>query len=494
MVKSGTQEISENIQRINDFVVCEGRKTVVVQGLGFVGAAMMAVLARARNDGGCLLYNVIGVDLPDESNYWKVERVNKGESPVTCSDTRLNEAYRNAHVNGNMMATSDEYAYSQADVVVVDVNLDICKRERGKPQSYIFDYEAYKTALMCVASNIQEDTLVIIETTVPPGTTEKIVYPLFKRSFEERGLDSGRLYLAFSYERVMPGAKYLDSVVNFYRVYAGINDESKHRARGFLESFINTSKYPLSEVGSTTTAEMAKMLENSYRAVNIAFIQEWTEFAQEAGVDLFEVVEAIRMRPTHNNIMSPGFGVGGYCLPKDSLLADWSYRHFFKSERGLSMSLAAIAINDMMPDYAFCLLKSEWPVLKNSYVTILGVSYRNDVADTRNSPTELFYERCVGEGATVKLYDDYVDFWEEKGLAVETRMDALSGGRHDVVIFAVRHESCVKLSAEDILSIFKGVKVVVDANNVINDATAKELLSDGVRVIGVGKGHWKKWV
>ena len=133
----------------------------------------------------------------------------------------------------------------------------------------------------------------------------------------------------------MPGPSYLNSIVNFYRVYSGINKESRLKAREFFESFINTQDYPLSEVHSNTAAEMAKVLENSFRAMNIAFIQEWTEYAEKAGVNLFEVIEAIRIRPTHKNIMLPGFGVGGYCLTKDPLLADWSYQNMFHSEKNL---------------------------------------------------------------------------------------------------------------------------------------------------------------
>lgn len=482
----------ENL-KIDDFVGSHNRKTVVVQGLGYVGAAVVAALASAKDNKQNLIYNVIGVDLPDENNYWKIDRVNNAKPPVVSSDTNLEIIYQNALENENLMATYSEYAYSKADIVVVDINLHVEKKEISKPDRYIINHDVYKKAIETIAEHVNEDTLVIIETTVPPGTTEKVIYPIFADSFAKRGLDINRLYLGHSYERVMPGTHYIDSIVNFYRVYSGINDKSKLKTREFLESFINTKDYPLFEMQSTTASEIAKVLENSYRAMNIAFIQEWTEFAQKAGINLFEAIDAIRARPTHQNIMSPGFGVGGYCLTKDALLADYSYRNLFCSGNHLKMSLDAIAVNDLMPNYTFELLKKEINDLRGINITILGISYRDDIADTRRSPSELFYERCLKEGAVINLHDEYVSFWAEKGMAIDTDIDKLKEKKHDAVVFAVRHKRYTKFTSKDIMSIFKDVKVIVDANNVISDETARGLSGRGIKVIGVGKGHWQKF-
>lgn len=466
------------------------RKTVVVQGLGFVGSAMAAALASARNKDGALIFNVIGVDLPDEKNLWKIMRVNNGKPPVLSADKNIETAYEKAFKNKNLIATFSDYAFSKADVVAVDINLDVKKKELGKSDEYEFSYNSLKSAIKTVAGNINENTLIIIESTVPPATTQKVVYPVFEDTFKNRGLDIGKLYLSYSYERVMPGPSYLNSIVNFYRVYSGINKESMLKAREFFESFINTQDYPLSEVHSTTAAEMAKVLENSFRAVNIAFIQEWTEYAEKAGVNLFEVIEAIRIRPTHRNIMLPGFGVGGYCLTKDPLLADWSYQNMYHSEKKLGMSLGAIAVNDLMPNYTFNLLKEEVNSLMGKYITVMGVSYLGDVADTRHSPTELFYDRCMKEGAVVNLHDPIVAFWTEKKLKIETDISILKNCRHDIAVFVTRHSQYLSMNADDILKILKGVKVIIDANDIISDNTAKQLSKNGVKMIGVGKGHW----
>lgn len=478
---------SENL-RIDSF--SSGARTVVVQGLGFVGTAMTAALAGARRPDGKTAFKVIGVDLPDENNYWKIGRINKGLSAVLSSDKALDAALKNGRKKKSVMATYSDYAYRKADIVVVDINLDIKKGPADDPGAYDFSYGQFEGAIRTLARNVREGTLIIVETTVPPGTTSTLIYPIFKEEFRQRGLDVTKLHLAYSYERVMPGPNYLNSVTDFYRVYAGINRQSSLRARKFFESFVNTKSYPLYELRSTVDAEMAKLLENSFRAVNIAFIQEWAAFAHKAGVNLFEVINAIKARPTHKNIMSPGFGVGGYCLPKDPLLADWSYARSFSSKGRLKMTLDAVATNDLMPDYTLKILKEEMGPLKGKHVTILGVSYLGDVADTRNSPTALFYDRCRKEGAIVHLHDPMVTMWKEKGIRIDTDIGHLRRSRHDAVVFAVRHKKYLGLTAGKILSILKGVKIIVDANNMISDETAGILAARGVKMLGVGKGHW----
>jgi UDP-N-acetyl-D-glucosamine dehydrogenase len=507
------QKNTTNADRTTDYQI--DRKTIVVQGLGFVGTAMAAALANAgatttagSETSSDELYNVIGIDLANEQNYWKIGRVNAGLSPVVSTDASLDAAYTAAHERGNLTATHLAEAYSLADVVVVDIHLDIRKQEHGNPHQYSFTYDGYLAALRGVAENVKPDALVLIETTVPPGTTEKVVKPLFEAVFAERGLATDKLKLAHSYERVMPGKDYLHSITNFYRVYSGVDAASRAAVREFLSSFINTADFPLTELHSTTASEMSKVLENSFRAANIAFMQEWTEFAQTAGVNLFDVIQAIRVRPTHRNIMAPGLGVGGYCLTKDSLLADWSYRNLFGSDEHLDVSLNAIGINDTMPAFTFDLLANALggaDTMRGKHVAILGVSYLNDVADTRYSPTETLYDLCAGAGAVVRVHDTLVSYWAEKDMTVETSLEAFAkqSPQTDAVIFAVRHNEYLRLgtgedangnangNADEILRLFAGVRVVVDGMNIVSNATAEALARKGVRVVGVGKGHWE---
>lgn len=463
------------------------RKTIVIQGIGFVGTAMIAAVSNAKNDKEELLYNVIGIDLPDEKNLEKIQRVNSGIPPIVSADKSLDNAYSYAHQAGNLIATTDKKAYEIADIVVVDINLDIRKKALGEAENYQFTYENYLRAMTDIAENIREETLIIIESTVPPGTTSNVIYPRLKAIVEGRGLDINKIYLAHSYERVMPGEKYLDSITNFYRVFSGIDEKSMNVAEAFLKSFINTNEYPLRKLKSTTASEMSKVLENSFRAMNIAFIQEWTEYAELAGVDLFEVIDAIRDRPTHKNIMAPGLGVGGYCLTKDALLADYGYSEIFKSGKRLSMSIAAINTNDLMPKHSFELFEKRIENLGNLKVAILGVSYLNDVGDTRYTPLGLFYDLLLGKVKEVTLFDPYVDYWVEKNIYVNTELYA--DPEVDCVVFTVRHKQYASLGAVDIKANFPQAKYIFDTNNVLTQETASALLENGITYLSVGRGN-----
>ena len=186
---------------------------------------------------------------------------------------------------------------------------------------------------------------------------------------------------------------------------------------------------------------MSKVLENSYRAMNISFIVEWSRFAEEAGVNLYEVVNAIRMRPTHKNIMLPGLGVGGYCLTKDPLLASWSRQNIHgDGNEGLMMSEMAVSTNDKMPSYAFNFLKSFYGdnFLKGKRVQLLGVSYISGVGDTRFTPVEIFYKELVKNECDIYLHDPYVSYWEELGLAVNQDLNTLNNDI-DIVVFSTGH-------------------------------------------------------
>ena len=185
---------------------------------------------------------------------------------------------------------------------------------------------------------------------------------------------------------------------------------------------------------------MAKVLENSFRAMNIAFIVEWSRFAEEANVNLYEVINAIRMRPTHKNIMFPGIGVGGYCLTKDPLLASWSKLNLFNSKSNLSQSENVVKINDQMPLFAFNYLKSFFPAGFNKLkVLMLGVSYLSNVGDTRYSPVELFYDCLESAGARINLHDPYVSYWKEKDLTIENNISDVFSEEYNILIISTGH-------------------------------------------------------
>lgn len=465
-------------------------KTVVIQGLGFVGSAMLTAVASARDPKGRPRYAVIGVDLPTPQSYWKVGRINAGLLPIVSSDEWMEAVFRENFERGHILATTNPYAYEVADVLVVDINLDVQKKAPGHAQGRSVDLGPLKEAVRQVAERMKPTCLVVVESTVPPGACEKVLLPLIEAEFKRRGLEGRPVHLAHSYERVMPGKNYLRSITEFYRVFSGLNETARKEVRAFLESFINTERFPLSEVSSTTASEIGKVLENSFRAANIAFIQEWTEFAEAAGVNLFEVIGAIRKRDTHKNIMLPGFGVGGYCLTKDPLMADWAYGDLFGGAGALAMSVEAVNINDLMPLHSFRLLQRALGDLSGKDLVLMGVSYLNNVADTRNSPSETFYRACMKAGATVRLHDPLVRHWSELDLPVETSVERLAGGHADAVVMAVRHQEYGALTADDFELMLKPGGLVLDTNNVISDEQADRLRQCGFRLVGVGKGHW----
>jgi nucleotide sugar dehydrogenase len=288
----------------------------------------------------------------------------------------------------------------------------------------------------------------------------------------------------------MPGPRYIASIRRFWRTFSGIDSVSAERAREFLASFIDTDDFPLRELGNPVASEMAKILENSYRAANIAFIHEWTLLAERAGVNLWEVVDSIRVRKgTHDNMRYPGFGVGGYCLTKDSLLAQWSATHLFKMDHVLEVTMKALQINYRMPLHTFDLLKDLCGgELKDKRILVCGISYLPDVADTRNSPTDIFVDALSAAGAHWSAHDPCLQFWPEYPDArlVDDLDSALR--ETEAVVFAVPHVAYRELSAD----CFPKPLLIVDANNVLDDTKAAALHGRGHRLLGVGKGHWKK--
>ncbi len=432
-------EVNDDSLSINKFL--DNHKdspVVVVQGLGFVGAVMSLICSNALNEE----YAVIGVDLKNKENYWKIESINDGVFPVVSSDKKIAKFFKESQRKRNLYATWDPYAYSKADVIIVDINLDVDKESSKMKDliSYDVNLNPFRKAIKIIGENCKEDALILVETTVPPGTCDQIVKPIIKEELIKRGLSSDKIKIGHSYERVMPGPNYIDSIQNFYRVFSGIDKKSEIATENFLKSIISTKTFPLTRLNGTNATEMAKVLENSFRAMNIAFMVEWSRFAELAEVDLYEIVKAIRMRPTHKNIMLPGIGVGGYCLTKDPLLASWSKQNMFNSEVGLGQSEMGVKINDKMPQNAFNFLKKNISFdLKDKKILLLGVSYLSNVGDTRYTPVELFYNCLISENAKIQLHDPFVSYWEEKEMKVNNSLNDVLAFSYDIIVFSTGH-------------------------------------------------------
>lgn len=171
------------------------------------------------------------------------------------------------------------------------------------------DMAALEATMKTIGEKIAPHCLVLIETTVAPGTTELVAWPIMKKTFARRHITSEPI-LAHSFERVMPGKEYVASIRDFWRVCAGCNDEARQRVEKFLHEVLNTKDYPLTVMDHPIESETTKIVENSYRATILAYLNKWSIFAERNGVDLIKVINAIKMRPTHSNIIFPGPGVG----------------------------------------------------------------------------------------------------------------------------------------------------------------------------------------
>jgi len=481
-------ENKDDSQRINAFLNSnKGKKLIVVQGLGFVGAVMSIVCANALHEE----YAVIGIDLPNPESYWKICSINEGTFPIISSDKKVDEYFQNSIKKNNFYATFDTYAFKKADIVIVDINLDVQKQNDHIQSNKIVDYSVnlsgFESAIKSVGEKCKEDALVLIETTVPPGTTN-LAKKIIQDCLRIRNLNPEKIKIGHSYERVMPGPNYIDSIQNFYRVFSGINDYSADNVEAFLKTIIRVDEYPLTRLKSTNATEMSKVLENSFRAMNIAFIVEWSRYAEEAGVDLYEIVNAIRMRPTHKNLMLPGIGVGGYCLTKDPLLASWSKQNLIGADNGLYMSEMAVSTNDNMPVYAFNCLKKIFKneSIKKKNIYFLGVSYAPDVGDTRYSPVELFCQLLKKEECTMYFNDPFVKFWEEMDVDIKNNFNDLSKSL-DIIVISTGHS--LYKNNKDLLSkiIDKDKLVVFDTIGILSDDEIRLLSKKHiVKVLGRG--------
>ena len=455
------------------------RPVVAVQGLGFVGAVSAILIANARDSKNQPCFNVIGIDLPNQAGSERVAALSSGNFPISSGDPVLSSMLLTALEQENIIFTTCPESYSHAEIVVVDIPLGIDWNTKK------LEWQLFLDGIADFARHIPASALVIIETTVPPGTTEERIWPLIKQIFLERGLPTEDLSVAHAYERVMPGPDYWKSVTELPRVYSGIDAKAKDRCRQFLSKVLPHGGDHLRELDSPRASETAKLMENSYRAVNIAFVEEWSAFAEEIGVDLFEVIKVIRERPTHANLMPPGFGVGGYCLTKDPLFARAAAEDIYANpEHNFPFCSLAVNTNQNMPlrtlDHLVTLLGGS---LKGKRLHLLGVSYRSDLADTRWSPSEIFVKAAEAAGAIVDLYDPYVPHWSELDRTVQS--DLQIANDCSAIVVAVPHQQIKQLNFSK-LEIPQGA-FVFDSAGVLSNEQQMELSKRNLRYYSIGR-------
>ena len=465
------------------------QKNIVVIGMGYVGIPCAALLADVPG------FRVTGVQRRSARSGWKIDCLNAGRSPFEGDEPGLAELIHRVAVEKKSFRVTDDYSVCrEADVILIDV-------QTPTDEDHVPHYESLRQASEQVGQYLQRDCLVIIESTVAPGTTQHVVQPILEQA---SGLKAGRdFYLAFSYERVMPG-RLLEYLRDFPRVVGGIDEESTRRA---VELYRHIVRAPITPTDALT-AEMAKVVENAYRDVNIAFANEVALACERMGVDVYEVRRLINARPDRHMHL-PGAGVGGHCLPKDPWLLKYGVEKYGRAGDGTSedweLEIIPLArqVNDRMPAHMAALvedgLAEAGVALAGAKVALLGVAYLENSDDTRNTPAAPLGALLRARGARVVAHDPYVrerDWVESGGDGVPLTRDlteALQGA--DCAVVVTRHREYVDLanqtkgkwSDNPQSEIWRLVRtpVIVDGRNVF-DAGACRVA--GIIYRGVGKG------
>ena len=496
----------------------EGKEIVVVMGVGFVGAVMAAIIAdTVDKKTGKPGKFVIGCQRPSTRSYWKIPLLNRGQSPVKAEDPEVNPMIARCVLEKKtLIATYNSDCLKLADCVVVDVQCDYTKYDLGNMRTGKAEMGALEATIKTIGEKIPPKCLTLIETTVAPGTTEFVAWPIMKKEFAKRSIKSEPL-LAHSFERVMPGKHYVSSIRDFWRVCSGCNAEARQRVEKFLYEVLNTEEYPLTVMDRPIESETTKIVENSYRATILAFLNEWSLFAERNSVDLIKVIKAIKVRPTHSNIIFPGPGIGGYCLPKDGGLGYWAYKHILGFEDEIfKITPMAIDINDTRGMHAAELTRD---ALRNmgrhaagAKILLCGASYRQDVGDTRYSGSEIVIRKLTEMGAEMRVHDPYVEHWyelekqdtypapghswarffrnQDKLVNIRVQHDLTEAlARVKAVIFAVPHAPYLDLEPDKIVEWAGAPLAVIDCFGILDDDKIRRYFELDCEVKALGRGH-----
>jgi UDP-N-acetyl-D-mannosaminuronic acid dehydrogenase len=423
--------------------------TVAVIGLGYVGLPVACTLAQSG-------FKVLGIERDEE----KAGRISRGISPISDQEPGLAELLREAIDSGKLQATADHQQCRQADVILIAVETPVDSDSKAP------SYEALRGALEALGPLLKPGSLVIVESTVAPGTTEKVVKPILEEtSTLKSGVD---FYLAFCPERVMPG-KLLANLRNCNRVIGGHTREAAELARELYKHFVQADL----DVTDTLTAELVKATENAYRDVQIAFANEIALLCENVGADVHEVRALVNKSP-FRAMHVPGAGVGGHCIPKDP----WLLLHGTQGERKARLIPTARSVNDSMPQHVASLVEdrlvSAGVQVEGAKVTVLGCSYLENTSDARNSPTIPLVDTLRARGAKVTIHDPHFqDYDSDLGEAVEGS---------DCVILMVAHDEYRALDLADLRERV-ATPILIDGRNVWSKSRAREL---GFLYAGVG--------
>lgn len=386
-------------------------ETVGVIGLGYVGLPLAVAFAESGA-------TVIGVDVSEE----RVQMLKQGKSYLTdVSEEQI------AAVKSRLHPTNNFSSLSECDAVIICVPTPLAKT--GEPDiSYIL------SAAENFRPHLRKGMLVVLESTTYPGTTEELLKPML----EETGLKAGVDFnLAFSPERIDPSNRQW-TLKNTPKIVGGLTEACTQRAKALYERVVEK----VVTVSSPKVAEMAKLLENTFRAVNIALVNEFAILCKRMGVSVWEVIDAASTKPFGFMRFEPGPGIGGHCIPIDPLYLAWKAREFNHEVRFIRI---ADAINRSMPEYVVSLiadaLNEHAKPLKGSRILLLGVAYKPEVNDYRESPGLALVELLQRKGSYVRYHDPYVPEVHHNGCvmrSVELTEDELS--KSDCVVIVTAHK------------------------------------------------------
>lgn len=410
-----------------------------VIGLGYVG---LPLVVESCNSG----LKVFGYD----NNSDKVKKLQNGTSPIEdISDEMLKKALQK-----DLTISDSPEALKDCEYIVISVPTPLT--------DYQPDLSYVKAAARTIAENISKDQVIILESTTYPGTTIEVLIPEIESISE---LKAGKdFHVGYSPERIDPGNETWN-FKNTPKVISGIDDNSTKKIKNFYEKIIDE----VVEVSGTKEAEMVKLLENTYRHVNIAFINELAILCNMLDIDIWEVVEAAKTKPFGFESFRPGPGVGGHCIPIDPNYLSFKTRQIGKPVRFVEL---AQEINNTMPSYIVSRILEKMNSLqkpmKNSNILILGVAYKKDISDTRESPSIDIIENLVSKGVNVSFYDPYVESLD-LNVSVNKEQDINNFGNYDLILFHTSHSEFSKINFQEIdVPIF--------------DATGTDYLSNSERI------------
>ena len=421
-----------------------GQATVAVIGLGYVGLPLAVLLAEAG-------YRVIGVDTDGS----KVATVNDGKSHVLDI---ANERLAPLVAAGTLSATTNYDDLSDADGISISVPTPL--RKTGDPDlSFIMD------SAQELAPTLHTPMVVILESTTYPGTTREVVLP----ELEASGLKVGEdLFLAFSPERVDPGRTDW-TTENTPKVIGGITAACTKVAAAMYGNAIDS----IVEVSSSEVAEMTKLLENTFRAVNIAMVNEMALMCERLGLDVWEVIEAAATKPFGFMKFTPGPGLGGHCIPIDPLYLSWKLKSVKYNARFIEL---ASEINTAMPRYVVQRIQDAMnergKAIQGSNFLVLGAAFKPNVSDTRESPAIDVIGLLRDKGAEVRYYDPYVPSFEDEGWGLSSVADPVAAAKKaDCVVIVTDHDGVDYPKIEEVSTL------VFDTRNAMKDGSADKVVS-----------------